>query len=903
MILHINGYFTQWSKKADILVINCVDKDRNLHRLTVIDECLRPRFYINESESETLGQMKAVMEGRVLSWNHHDVPNRFDSPVMCVKTKFAGDVVDARGFFLTHYQASIEWHKMTMIELGLWEWVDVDMGQVRYGICPVSALKSTKDPGWEWEGRTCWFDSEWDAGGLDHVPRPRDAINSRCIVIACINDVTEEGVIFTIHDKEKVASVTTSVTDTRLKTRIPDRVKTTKYVYTDEKSMIKGFIEWFAKQGFDTISGHNTSGGWVVTNNHGRSWRNGFDLPLLHERCKLLGVADSDLSPVGSVRERIEGERYELVIKGILLFDWLYAWKFSQYGKNQEKIVDGKKRRLRGNGLDELGKFYFDKGKARGSEELAMFYPGVKYDISRLPVWTLHSLFPDVADHYCLQDAILSWGLDRKHNVKHDILSVSYLVGAPPEDAMMASRYHKVYTYRLLKDRMVLESDLLAMAHPEVTDDDENGEDEKFGAFVPDAVRGIHDWILDLDFASMYPSIYQTFNAGVDTLIEPKEWTFRHGYPEILDTGGRVFACNELIFAPSGAIFRKKPDSVDKFIFRTLGSDRKAAKKQRDKCKEGSEEWIKWEGFQKRVKVAMNSRFGVAITSIFNTATLSGQYLLKSVISFLGASRVVGGDTDGLHVKLVGSARAEYVADARKIVNDVNSFIDSLVREEFGVEENFLKVEGDVISDRVLYHAKKMYMERVVWEKGEWLAKPKYDYRGFKIRRSDSSEAMDELFEHVRDLIFDATTESSGKASVEKYLREFHSKFPEKGPKEIAVSKSLSKYSDQYGNTFESRAANFTKVYMGKEYLPGETFYVASVSDYPNVINNKNVLPVYVTPKAAVAFDDDTTHFLDGMTIDIPDMERMTVGAIDVFTEFLNLNYNKVVSISGGLFR
>ena len=901
MILHVNGYFEQWSKKADTLVLNCVDKDRKLYRLSVVDESLRPRFFIPTSESETLDQVKAVMEASILKWEPNTVPDRFGRPTTRVTTRMAGDVSAARGFFTNHYQASIEWHKMAMIALGLWEWIDVDTTQVRYGTCPVAALKAAGDPGWDWEGRTCWFDSEWDAGTLDHVPRFQDARNTKCIVIACVDDVRETGVIFSVHEKEDPSQKEMEV-DTRLKTRIPPRMKVHKNIYTHEKSMIEGFIQWFSQQGFDTIAGHNTSGGWVV-GNHGRSWRNGFDLPLLHERCKLLGIADGGLSTVGSVRERIEGERYELVVKGVLLFDWLYAWKFSQYGKYQEKIINGKKRRLRGNGLDELGKFYFDKGKARGNEELAMFYPGVTYDVSRLPVWTLHSLFPDVADYYCLQDAILSWGLDRKHNVKHDVLSVSYLVGAPPEDAMMASRYHKIYTYRLLKDKMVLESDLLNMAHPEITDDDENGEDEKFGAFVPDAVRGIHDWVLDLDFAGMYPSIYQTFNAGVDTLIEITGYSFRHGYPELVDVGGRIFEFSDVIFSPSGAIFRKRPDSVDKYIFRTLGADRKAAKKQRDKCKEGSEEWIKWEGFQKRVKVAMNSRFGVAITPIFNTATLSGQYLLKSVISFLGQERVIGGDTDGLHVKLVGATKEECVLDSKKVVKEVNEFIDKLVREEFGVEENFLKMEGEVISDRILYHAKKMYMERVVWEKGEWLAEPKYDYRGFKIRRSDSSEVMDDLFEHVRDLIFDAPNEASAKANTEKYLREFHNSFKKRLPRDVAVCKSLSKYSDQYGNTFESRAAKFTKRYHNKEYLPGETFYVVSLSDYPNEINGKHVLPSDVTPNAAVAFDDDTMHFLEGMTIDMPDMERMTVGAIDAFTEFLGINYNKVVSISGGLFR
>jgi DNA polymerase elongation subunit (family B) len=903
MILHVNGYFTHWSKKADTLVLNCVDRDRKLYRFTVVDECLRPRFYIPASEMETMKQVQSIMGDRILKVEPGNVPDRFGKPVACIYTRFKDDVPEARAFFKVHYQASIEWHKMAMIALGLWEWIDVDMAKVRYGSCPVEALKPAADPGWEWEGRTCWLDTEWDAGGLDHVPRPKDAMNSKCIVIACINDVTEQGMIFSMRKKEEPV-IETDV-ETRLGTRIPPKIKVIKRTFVDEATMLRSFIEWFSKQGFDTIAGHNICGGWIVTN-HGRSWRNGFDLPLLHERCKLLGVADNHLSPVGSVRERIEGDRYELVVKGVLLFDWLYAWKFSQYGKYQERtvVINGKpkKIRLKGNGLDELGKFYFGRGKARGKEELAMFYGGVDVDISRMPVWTLHSLFPEVADHYCLQDAILSWGLDKRHNLKHDILSVAYLVGAPPEDAMLASRYHKVYTYRLLKDKMVLESDLLSMAHPdEETDEDEV--DEKFGAYVPEAVRGIHDNVLDLDFVGMYPSIYKTTNAGVDTLIEPRQWSIKEGVPAIEDEGGRCYLLSDLIFAPGGAIFRKRPDSVDRFIFTTLGKERSLAKKNRDTYTFESPPWTRWEGFQKRVKVAMNSRFGTAILPIFNTATLTGQFLLKSVISFLGEERIVGGDTDGLHVKLAGSTREELVQDAKKIVEAVNAFIDKLVREEFGVDQNFLVVEGATIADRVLYHAKKMYMERIVWEKGKWLAEPRYEYKGFKPRRSDSSEAMDLLFDGVRDIVFASAGVAQAKTAVEKYLREFHVGFKKMGPKEMAIPKSLSKYSDQYGNTFESRAANFTRIYFKKEYLPGETFYVLSLADYPNKIGGKPVLPEHVTPKAALAFDDDTMHFLEKVTVDVPDMERATVAAIDAFSEFLGINYNKVVSISGGLFR
>jgi DNA polymerase, archaea type len=103
------------------------------------------------------------------------------------------------------------------------------------------------------------------------------------------------------------------------------------------------------------------------------------------------------------------------------------------------------------------------------------------------------------------------------------------------------------------------------------------------GGFVRDSKPGIYDYILVLDFKSMYPSVMRTFN------IDPV--SFLPGHKEKKST-------KEIIVAPNGACFRND-DGILPDIIQHLWQERDKAKRRNDPVA------------SQALKTLMNSFFGV----------------------------------------------------------------------------------------------------------------------------------------------------------------------------------------------------------------------------------------------------------------------------------------------------
>ena len=44
-------------------------------------------------------------------------------------------------------------------------------------------------------------------------------------------------------------------------------------------------------------------------------------------------------------------------------------------------------------------------------------------------------------------------------------------------------------------------------------------EEEYAGGYLKDPVPGLYEWVIDLDFTSLYPSIIRSLNMGIETLV------------------------------------------------------------------------------------------------------------------------------------------------------------------------------------------------------------------------------------------------------------------------------------------------------------------------------------------------------------------------------------------------
>ena len=198
---------------------------------------------------------------------------------------------------------------------------------------------------------------------------------------------------------------------------------------------------------------------------------------------------------------------------------------------------------------------------------------------------------------------------------------------------------------------------------------DNDGERIK-GGFVQESKPGIYDFILVLDFKSLYPSIIRTFNIDPLSFVENCEG-------------------ENLIKAPNGACFRNEEGILPQIISEMWA--------QRDKAKKENNPLS-----SQAIKILMNSFFGVLANptcrffslKIANAITHFGQHLLKMTskkVSELGYE-VIYGDTDSIFVKSGTNNLGEAQKNGVKIQKYINEFFLDHVTKEYN-RENFLELE------------------------------------------------------------------------------------------------------------------------------------------------------------------------------------------------------------------
>ncbi len=195
------------------------------------------------------------------------------------------------------------------------------------------------------------------------------------------------------------------------------------------------------------------------------------------------------------------------------------------------------------------------------------------------------------------------------------------------------------------------------------------------GGFVKDSVPGIYDYIIVLDFKSLYPSIIRTFN--IDPLMfVPKDMH-------------KKFKQDELIVAPNGAMFRKEEGILPRLI-QELSHQRDIAKK--NKNNEGSF----------AIKITMNSFFGVLANpmcrfyslDMANAITHFGQFIVKksAEITEERGYKVIYGDTDSIFVKTGVESLEAAQKIGKEITAHVNKFWHDYAKDSFGMK-NYLELQ------------------------------------------------------------------------------------------------------------------------------------------------------------------------------------------------------------------
>jgi DNA polymerase elongation subunit (family B) len=271
--------------------------------------------------------------------------------------------------------------------------------------------------------------------------------------------------------------------------------------------------------------------------------------------------------------------------------------------------------------------------------------------------------------------------------------------------------YEQIYLSTVLNDGAILtylkRQDIVSPNKPTTINPAlrESTSDDYAGGYLKDPIPGLYQWVIDLDFTSLYPSIIRSLNIGIETLVGrivnngkyDNQWT----YEELLDmdqdkmvtieklnenfttsrtqvTVGKIvkmIESNKWITAASGAIFRTDKSSVVCEVLTDWFNKRKHYKKLMSEAYKKGDATLGeyYNRLQHAYKIKLNDVYGCyAINGwrytdghkmISSAITLTGQRVTQESIKFcnkwmnskLGTDDVdyvVTSDTDSLFIQV-----------------------------------------------------------------------------------------------------------------------------------------------------------------------------------------------------------------------------------------------------------
>ena len=308
--------------------------------------------------------------------------------------------------------------------------------------------------------------------------------------------------------------------------------------------------------------------------------------------------------------------------------------------------------------------------------------------------------------------------------------------------------------------------------------------DQKYtGGLVLDPINGFYDnFVLLLDFNSLYPSIIQEFNICFSEYHDP-------------GTGGaeenKKHQNNFKTFLPS--------------IFKNLVNRRRTVKDSIKHCTKTEDKEI-LDIRQKALKLTANSIYGCLGSPLsrfcnFEMAaaiTAYGRALLHETRQFaleLGL-KVIYGDTDSLMIHTNLPGEPQYYKDAIESVKNLVSKINS--------KYSIIEIEFEKAFSRLLLYSKKKYAARVCNQSSSYI-----ETKGLDIGRRDFSEASGIFLQKILHIILDDQKDAADLLYNE--CSHFYSTIHDLPPKSFLIHTLLSKNPAEY-----SAAVDLPHVHLAK---------------------------------------------------------------------------------------
>ena len=359
----------------------------------------------------------------------------------------------------------------------------------------------------------------------------------------------------------------------------------------NEKKLLMQFFKYMYSNPCDVLSGYN------IYN---------FDIPYIINRAKKLFGEKSGiwnyLSPIKIVKIwKSKTDEMKVDIAGVTILDFMDLYKW--YSPNN----------LESYKLDFVAKFELGEGKVDFTE----------YE-------SLMKLYHNNWDKYVeynIKDCTLIQDLENKLGYIKLVQALSLLTKCP-------MKYYNTMT-NLIEGAMLTYFRRNDLCAPCLL----GGTQEYFpAAYVKEPIKGMHEWVIDIDIASSYPSHIITLNMSIETyvgrILNIQEsdiiyHTKNHNFPRfemMTNNGYKTFEYSKLerfnkiverglvAIAPCGSIFSTTEPGVISTVERNIYAKRKEVKKEMREIKKAtpdSERIQQLFSLQWAIKIVLNAMFGI----------------------------------------------------------------------------------------------------------------------------------------------------------------------------------------------------------------------------------------------------------------------------------------------------
>jgi DNA polymerase I len=514
----------------------------------------------------------------------------------------------------------------------------------------------------------------------------------------------------------------------------------------DEKEMLEKFLDVVERFDPDVIVGYNI---------------NDFDIPFISERLRInklkRTIGRCNEKPL--VSKRLRENRFKNSIVGRVIAD--------PYWMIKDLVGRGFFIGLKRYGLEDVSRYFLGEGKIKISHtDIPVYWNGTEDQLKK---------FID----YARKDSELVLKLLLSKNFLEKYIGISRVSGLLLQDSIDTGEAGKVEN--LLLREFNRQNFVLPCKPTEREINRRKAERETLGfkgAFVLEPDVGLHtNCVAYLDFMSMYPSIYISYNICPTTLVREKT---------DMKTISTPFGTS---FVPSDVRTGIIPKTLKRLI-----EERDLIKKQMRKEQDSTKKRA-LDAHQEALKRISNAFYGytgfflgrIYVLDIANAITSCGRYYIqetKRIIESQTKYKVIYGDTDSVMVKTD-------TTDIEKAI-EIGNQIASLLNKQF---EGKLRVKVENVFKTLLLLTKKRYAG---WsfEKTEAGYEEQIVMKGIETVRRDWCDLVSETQENILRILL--KEQDPKKAFV--YFKDVVKKLQDNQVplEKLTVIKGISKRPEQY---------------------------------------------------------------------------------------------------------